>query len=589
MRKTILTVFLLLVFHLTEAGTVPAAQALKMAESFLGGRVSMVSDSGLSRKVAARSQDNPGYYIIQADGGAGWVIMAADDRINPILAYSEKGVFSVSAMSDNMRLWMDDLKVGIAGILDSSQVAEQQVAARWNALESGGIKTRSGVTGSKVLTTAEWGQNSPFNSFSPIMPGESDRSPVGCVATAMGIVMQYYKWPASGSGVIGGYYTSDLGVYIPPYSISGTTYSWRDMPRGNKNEMDSVQARSIARLLHDCAVMAKTDFSCRGSSASLSSACVAMTENMSYSRSVRLVSRSAETAASWFDSIAAEIEANRVVMIGATGNRGGHAMVCDGYDSNGRMLHINWGWDGINNGFYTLDLSVTGYSAFNIAQTAAVSLFPYWMGDDEPADRCRFVSCYSQGCDALKINSPYPLEKGSVAEFSIGNIRTTSLKLESVSVKLVLEDSCGNQRQVLCARKGVPVDPDEYVSFSETCRLDVEPGLEDRIVLYAKTHDGEWEKVHADFHSYPDFEYVSCGTTPLPFVEVDGTPEEGRQISLSIAGGYCPWSGVKWQIGDSNLEGNVFAMPAGTVKISALVSYPDGNVVKISRNLSCIQ
>lgn len=586
MKRTILLAFLLLTVRMVWAGVVPEASALKMAQAFLGCKAGLVYDDSVSGKVASRDADTPLYYIIQSDAGTGWVIMAADDRVNPILAYSDKGRISISDMPDNMKLWMEDMADGIRKICNGRSQADRQVTALWNALENGNVSTRAGMSGCYVLSSAEWGQNAPFNSCCPYMPGEAERSSAGCMATAMGIVMQYYKWPSQGNGVIGGYYTSDSGVYIAPYSISEKSYSWKDMPGDNRNSLDSIQIRSIASLLHDCGVMAKTDYSCQGSSAILSIACAAMIENMSFSKSLRLVNRSVETASSWYDSIVSEIDANRLVIIGAVGEKGGHAMVCDGYDSNGDMLHINWGWDGVNNGFYSLDLSITGYSTFNIAQTAVIHLYPAWMGGSESVDACHFVSQYSNGNDALKVNTMNPLSKGATADISIGFLGTTSIRDEFVSVRLVLEDTVGNMKQELAVRTGMTMQPDAMYSFYETVRLDVEPEMDDRIVLYAKTRDTEWEKVHADFHSYPDLEYVSCGTTPLPFIAVGGLPAQGELLTLSLAGGYSPWKSVVWQLDGSTLEGTTFVMPAGSVKISAVISYPDGSTVNVIRKLA---
>lgn len=37
------------------------------------------------------------------------------------------------------------------------------------------------------------------------------------------------------------------------------------------------------------------------------------------------------------------------------GQLSGHSFVIDGYDENG-LVHVNWGWDGIGNGYYDIAL-----------------------------------------------------------------------------------------------------------------------------------------------------------------------------------------------------------------------------------------
>ena len=51
--------------------------------------------------------------------------------------------------------------------------------------------------------------------------------------------------------------------------------------------------------------------------------------------------------------IAAELSANRPVIVSGSNDEGGHAFVCDGCDNRG-YFHINWGWGGSNDGYYLL-------------------------------------------------------------------------------------------------------------------------------------------------------------------------------------------------------------------------------------------
>lgn len=45
----------------------------------------------------------------------------------------------------------------------------------------------------QLYETAEWGQFAPFNNLCPEVNGV--KSPAGCVATALAIVMKYHNWP----------------------------------------------------------------------------------------------------------------------------------------------------------------------------------------------------------------------------------------------------------------------------------------------------------------------------------------------------------------------------------------------------------
>lgn len=43
------------------------------------------------------------------------------------------------------------------------------------------------------------------------------------------------------------------------------------------------------------------------------------------------------------------------MLYAGSGDAGGHAFVCDGYDGNG-LFHFNWGWSGNGDGYYSLSV-----------------------------------------------------------------------------------------------------------------------------------------------------------------------------------------------------------------------------------------
>ena len=52
------------------------------------------------------AQEENQYYVYENENGEGWVIVAANDVITPILAYSETGHFRTDNMPANVRKWM---------------------------------------------------------------------------------------------------------------------------------------------------------------------------------------------------------------------------------------------------------------------------------------------------------------------------------------------------------------------------------------------------------------------------------------------------------------------------------------------------
>ena len=75
----------------------------------------------------------------------------------------------------------------------------------------------------------------------------------------------------------------------------------------------------------------------------------------------------------------------RPVFYAGTADIGGHAFVCDGYDGQGRF-HINWGWNGLANSYFSLsvldyqeasraDANQSG-AGFTIDQNAVIGIKP---------------------------------------------------------------------------------------------------------------------------------------------------------------------------------------------------------------------
>ena len=56
----------------------------------------------------------------------------------------------------------------------------------------------------------------------------------------------------------------------------------------------------------------------------------------------------------FLEIIKENLNAKKPMVFSGLGLQGGHAFVCDGYDSND-YLHINWGWGGISDGYFDID------------------------------------------------------------------------------------------------------------------------------------------------------------------------------------------------------------------------------------------
>ena len=274
------------------AENVTVERARKIAENFLKNHsnsrssetiVSLVWDG--EPKHSRSSKYNPAYYVFESSTNS-FVIVAGDDIVNPILGYSIESGFDVDNIPENLKWWMTELRGGINYLRENKIKADKETQALWNNAISSTRVSRA-VESEILLETAKWNQTAPFNNMCPTIDGKNTY--VGCVPTAMAIMMRYYKWPEAGIGFLDSYEYEDKNGYyrfINGYSL-GHEYDWNNMPLNYAN-YTQTQANAVAQLMKDCSIAAQAEFNIvgsGGSSANVKDAMLALIKHMSYDAS----------------------------------------------------------------------------------------------------------------------------------------------------------------------------------------------------------------------------------------------------------------------------------------------------------------
>ena len=218
---------------------------------------------------------------------------------------------------------------------------KQYFSDEWNGLATGdsNLFARFYSVGDSLILT-RWGQSSPYNYYTPSVNG-CDHALVGCVAVAMGQVMNYWKYP------------------VLVWS-QRSQFNWCDMAES----LDSHSPRfteerdAVAFLLSICADSVDMDYGCNSSGAYMSNARDALVNKFYFSQDAELRRKLFYSDQAWIDMLKNNIDNGYPIIYAANRyesffNWPGHAFVCDGYSGN--RFHINWGWYGRYNGFYRLD------------------------------------------------------------------------------------------------------------------------------------------------------------------------------------------------------------------------------------------
>jgi hypothetical protein len=377
MKKVmILLVLVALAMGNLWAGNVSQQTAQRIGQQFLSTSVlgQVKAEIQLQLVTAAITRDEVEYYVFNVRGNNGFVIVAGDDRVKPILAYSTTGCFDPEDVADGFRFMLNGFREEIQYVREHNMVATPDIVAEWRSVAETGSLNRGGQTRAVVgpLCQTIWNQNFPWNSQCPEDPeGNGGHVYAGCVATAMGQVMKFYDWPPQGTG---SYTYNPQGYAQQTANFGNTEYHFELMPL----ELDSTSTEEdyfyIAQFLHHCGIAVDMQYSGSGSGAYSDDVPYALRNYFRYNCDDHVTNY----GGSWWGSGYSNEEWAQMLKNGGLDEhiplyysgqddnwQGGHAFVCDGYDEND-YFHFNWGWSGRDDAWCPIGALNTTKYAFNM-------------------------------------------------------------------------------------------------------------------------------------------------------------------------------------------------------------------------------
>lgn len=348
----LLVLLLALGYSPLQAKRITQWQAQQQAYSFWGKQ--MPQKAKAKSRTATTASPSDAYYVFNNDAG-GFVIIAGDDAVTPVLGYTSTGSFDAENLPD--------------GLKDLLKSYERQIAALGDNYVANRTATRAAFTGEKLLNTAKWNQGNPFNKYTP------NNYVTGCVATAGAIVMKHHGYPAKGTGSHS--YTWNGQTLTANF---GHTYDWASMPAKYDGTNDAA-FDGVARLMADLGVAVEMNYAKDGSGSYIGDLVTALQKYYGYSKLSHLMAIEDVGAEAWNGKLREEIDANRPVLYAASDPAaGGHAFVIDGYKD--ESFSVNWGWGGYCDGFYQIGAlnpesagKPTG-DKYNVGQSAVFGMQP---------------------------------------------------------------------------------------------------------------------------------------------------------------------------------------------------------------------
>ena len=438
--KRFLTFILMLAFSFSLiGGPIDETTAKQLAQSFwkksniMGVKNGKVFKKEMDEARFINVATQRGYtefFIFNNTAGKGYVIIAADDCVTPILGYSYENNFDDGELPPNFKELLDSYAAQINEAASMKLNASEEIATEWECLRQGKslpIKSEKAVS---PLVQTKWNQLPYYNDLCPYDYNANARTVTGCVATAMAQIMKYWSYPAHGLGSHS-YVPSSHPEYGTLYvDFSAVNYQWSDMP----NSVTSAN-NAVATLMYHCGVSVDMMYGVNsapdyGSAAYIidyggDRACAetALKTYFDYKNTLRGVKRADYSDAQWVELLKNELDNSRPMLFGGFGSSGGHAFVCDGYNAN-NYFHFNWGWGGhYDDYFYINNLNPSSHN-YSQNQQAIIGIEPNQNGGGGGGGSTNFNLVYYN--DLTMTESEYWFYDNLSAHAEIANTGTAN-------------------------------------------------------------------------------------------------------------------------------------------------------------------
>ncbi len=355
------------------------AQQVTSSGSFDAPDVESARKGGKTNKKVKKSKafkdrkEREAFYLFDYGDGQGFTIISADQRMTPVLAYSDSNSFDLDTYQDNpgVMIWLESLTDHITRLRDDASYRNSylgsttdrknsvngRTAHGWSSTTNsittnliddpcerpgsdcgGGGSTPMPIQTWQARTHRFWGQGCGYNDLSPriVRSDDCDRAPAGCGPVAVAQVLHYHR--------------NRFGSM----TYNGVPINFNNMPPSNPPPRRFGQSPDIARLMGFIGSWIIIDYGATYGLA-LPSKIPAFLNSLGFSSSLSDLNHT---------TVANEIKAGRPVILKAKTpsfiiSFNQHIWVCEGYRYNpnngAKYYYMNWGWYGDHNDWYLID------------------------------------------------------------------------------------------------------------------------------------------------------------------------------------------------------------------------------------------
>lgn len=488
MKKIFILVGLLLTTVSLMAGPIGEQRARQIATEFFSQHTTRAAVGSIELEWAGSDITTPCdtgslldsslVYVYTRGESDGFVVVAGESNVEPILAYSFDTTFDMNNMAEATEAILDAWCRQLKDVRETAKPI------------SGAMRHATRASDAMIYETALWDQREPYNREAPVYEG--DRSLTGCAATAMAIICYYNEWPKRGVGTTPAYEYVDMGGvtrYVEANTL-GREYEYNYMLKDYSKGYTERQGNAVAALMKDMGTSVMMSYHPDGSGATSIQVINAFVNYFQYSKGAKLAFGDSYSAEEWNDIIRENIRNYGPTLFCGQGDAGGHAFVVDGFNAD-NYFHFNFGWSGLDNGYYLIP-----NIEFYWGQEVILNLEPDRDGTSQYTDNIVLTSLYySEGVIAYNgiMSTAKGYQPGTEFKCSIGGIANYGTGTFNGDIKLVVCNEEGVWKQELWGET-VSVNPGSFIYEDVDCTITQTFEEGDRIRIYYKgQNSNSWE------------------------------------------------------------------------------------------------
>ena len=351
------------------------------------------------------------FHVIHLDEG-GFVVLPADDEIEPIIAFASEGALEADPENPLWTLISQDVPERIKATRSSAKRAmqagpsqrQQRNKNKWQRFEDKTDLQNPDYTDEPLIDMGTPSIND--ERVSPLVDSRWNQGDVGyplvhcynyytpknyvsgCTATAMAQIIRYWQHPATGIGV----HSYDIEVDGVGQSAltrggdgAGGAYNWSIMPLTPNGSTPEASRQMIGALVYDCGVSLKTFYYKNGSGAYTHYPAMRLRDLFGYANAIFYSQDSELTTGGLLNRIVnPNLDMGCPTILSIRNDKDeGHAVLADGYGYNSSTLyhHINMGWGGSQDAWYNLPNVDDSTYNFSIVSGATYNIFVSGTGE----------------------------------------------------------------------------------------------------------------------------------------------------------------------------------------------------------------